>query len=273
MVLLLEFLAVVLPLVYALLCGAYALVFFRDEPAVARALKPTLTTVLLLHALYVVLRIMLFRHFPLATVFESLTMIAFALVFVYWIIERIVRNQNTGVFVLGLVFLFQTVSSAFIGHEGPINPILRSAWFGIHTTTAVVGYAAFALSAVYGTLYLMLHHELKASRFGIIYGRLPSLDTLATMHERAVLVGLVALTGAVVVGIGWLPRVFGWMLTDPKVLLTVTIWVLYLLVVLAQRYGWMSRSRLIYVSIVGFIFLVFSTIAVNLWLHSFHAFT
>jgi len=268
-----EFLAVALPLLYAMLTAAHALVFFRDEPAVARLLRPTLTTTLLAHALYILLRIALFKHLPLATVFESLTMIALALVLVYWIIERIVRNQNTGMFVLGLVFAFQTVSSAFIGHEGPINPVLRSYWFGVHTTTAVVGYSAFALSAVYGVLYLMLYHELKANRFGVIYGRLPSLDTLAMMHERAALVGLVALTLAIIIGLGWLPRVFGWMLTDPKVLLTLMIWVVYLFVVMAQRYGWVSRSRLIYVSILGFILLVLSTIAVNLWLHSFHAFT
>lgn len=273
MTLVLEFLTVTLPLFYALLAATYALVFFRDEPVAARVLKPALTTTLALHVLYITLRIVLFKHLPLATVFESFTMIGLALVLVYWIIERIVRNQNTGMFVLTLVFVFQTVSSAFIGHEGPINPILRSYWFGVHTTAAVVGYSAFALSAVYGTLYLMLHHELKANRFGIIYGRLPSLDTLAMMHERAALVGLVALTLTIIIGIGWLPRVFGWVLTDPKVLLTVAIWTVYVFVVLAQRYGWMSRSRLIYVSIFGFVLLVFSTIAVNLWLRSFHAFT
>jgi len=270
---LLELLAVLLPLSYALLTATYAFVFFRDEPALARAAKPTLTIVVAAHALYIAVRIAVFRHFPLATVFESFTMIGLALALVYWIIEGIVRNQNTGMFVLGLVFVFQTVSSAFIGHAGPINPILRSYWFGVHTTMAVVGYSALALSAVYGTLYLMLYHELKASHFGIIYGRLPSLDTLAVMHERAVVVGLAALTATIIIGIGWLPRVFGWVIADPKVLLTLTIWLLYLFVVLAQRFGWVSRSRLIYVSILGFVLLVFSTLAVNLWLRSFHAFT
>lgn len=273
MTLLTELLTVLLPLCYALLTATYAVVFFRDEPGMARILKPFLSITLALHALYIALRIVLFRHLPLATVFESFAMIGLALAFVYWIIERIVRTPSTGMFVLGLVFVFQTVSSAFIGHGGAINPVLRSPLFGVHTTAAVIGYAAFALSAVYGTLYLLLYHELKVSRFGIIYARLPSLGILAAMHEWAAMVGLASLTVTIVIGMTWLPRAFGWAFTDPKVLLTVTIWLLYVLVVLGHRLGWGSRVRIIYISIFGFILLVFSTLVVNLWLHSFHAFT
>ncbi|HDS74116.1 MAG TPA: cytochrome C biogenesis protein, partial [Firmicutes bacterium] len=193
----LELLAVLLPLLYALLTAAYAIVFFRDEPGVARLLTPSLSVVLILHLLYVALRTALYEHIPLANVFETLTVMGFALTFVYWITERFVKTSNTGMFVLGVVFLFQTISSAFIGHEVEVNPVLRSPLFGAHTTTAVLGYTGFALSAVYGVLYLMLYHELKVNRFGIIYGRLPSLGTLGVMHERAAFVGLIAMTAAI----------------------------------------------------------------------------
>jgi len=272
-ILLVELLTVLLPLCYALLALGYAIVFFRREPGLERILTPSLTVTLVLHLGFIALRIAVFGHLPLATVFESLTMIGLALTLVYWHIERIVRTRATGVFVLALVFLFQTVSSAFIGHGGRINPVLRSPLFGVHTSTAVIGYAAFALSAVYGVLYLMLYHELKVNRFGIIYARLPSLDILAAMHERAAMVGLASLTTAILIGVMWLPRAFGWVYGDPKVLLTLGIWALYVLVVMAQRFGWGSRVHVIYISILGFILLVLSTVAVNAWLHSFHAFT
>jgi ABC-type uncharacterized transport system permease subunit len=269
----LELLAVLLPLLYVLLTAAYAIVFFRDEPGIARLLTPSLSAVLLLHFTYVALRTVLYEHIPLANVYETLTVIGFALALVYWIIERIVKTPNTGMFVLGVVFLFQTISSAFIGHDVDVNPVLRSPLFGAHTTTAVLGYTGFALSAVYGVLYLMLYHELKVNRFGIIYGRLPSLGTLGAMHERAAFVGLIAMTIAIAIGMAWLPTTeFGWALTDPKVAMTLLIWVLYVFVLLGYRYSWTSRVRLIYVSIVGFLLLVLSTIAVNLWLQSFHAF-
>ena len=268
-----ELLTVLLPVFYGLLTAAYVVVFVREEPGLARTLGWPLTGTLALHVLYVVLRIIRYEHIPLATVFESLTMIGLSLTFVYWIIERVVRTRNTGMFVLGLAFVFQSVSSAFIQHGVAVKPLLRSPLFGVHTTAAVIGYTAFALSAVYGALYLLLYHELKVSRFGIIYGRLPPLDTLVRMHERAALVGIASLTVAILIGMIWLPRAFGWVLADPKVLLTLLIWVLYVCVVAGHRFGWGSRTHLIYASIVGFILLVFSTLAVNLWLRSFHVFT
>jgi len=62
-------------------------------------------------------------------------------------------------------------------------------------------------------------------------------------------------------------------LADPKVVFTAAVWLLYAAVVLARRYGWGDSVRLVSISIFGFVFLVCSTIAVNLWFSSFHAFT
>jgi HemX protein len=270
----LEILTVLLPILYGLLGMLYALAFFREDHGLTPFLRPFLTTSLALHILYLILRTIAYRHIPLANVYETLTIVAAALTLVYWLVERVVRTPNTGMFVLAVVMLFQTASAAFIGHELEVKAIFRSPLFAVHTTTAVVGYTAFALSAIYGVLYLMLYHELKVNRFGIIYGRLPSLDILATMHDRAVQVGVFALTIAVGIGMVWLPKTeYGWALGDPKVLLTLLIWLLYLVVLAGNQFGLVSRIRLIFISILGFVLLVFSSIAVNLWLSSFHAFT
>ncbi len=265
-----------LPLSYALLTAGYAVVFFRDEPVLARILPRFLGGTLAVHVLYVALRIVRFEHVPLATVFESLTTVALGLGLVYWFIERNVRTQATGWFALGIATLAQIASSAFIGHSGTYNELFRSPLFGAHTISAAFGLVGFALSAVYGVLYLMLHHELKVSRFGIIYERLPSLDTLASMHDRAATVGLFMLTIAILLGVMWMPNVpdkYGMELADPKVVFTAAVWLLYAAVVLARRYGWGDSVRLVSISIFGFVFLVCSTIAVNLWFSSFHAFT
>lgn len=273
----LEFLTILLPLLYGLLTAGYAAVFFRDRPQLVRILTPALTVTIILHIVYVVIRTVRYEHIPLATVFESLTMISLALVLVYWITERIVKTPNTGntgIFVIAVAFVFQTVSALFIDHDIVVNPIFRSPLFSVHTTTAIIGYTAFALSAIYGVLYLLLHYELKVNRFGIVYSRLPSLDTLASMHEGAAVVGVISFTVAIVIGIAWLPATaFGWALGDPKVLLTIAIWLLYLAVLISYRFGWGSRIRLIYLTLFGFILLVFSTVAVNMWLQSFHVFT
>ncbi len=62
--------------------------------------------------------------------------------------------------------------------------------FGLHAGMAILGYSAFAVSAIYGFLFLLLYHDLKSTHFGLIYRRLPSLDVLAKMNIRAAVLGL-----------------------------------------------------------------------------------
>jgi hypothetical protein len=119
-----------------------------------------------------------------------MTMIAFAVAAVHLYIELTHKNQGAGVFVVGLVFVFQIIASAFMRPVTAANPILSSRLFGLHTGTAILGYSGFAVSAAYGMLFLLLYREIKASRFGRLYERLPSLDLLALMTIRAAAVGL-----------------------------------------------------------------------------------
>src|SRR5437867_8923017 len=108
-----------------------------------------------------------------------MTTVAFAVALVYFYVEFRAKTHKTGMFLLSFSFVFQTISSAFISNTGDFPDILRSPLFGIHTGAAVLGYTAFAVSAIYGVLFLLLYHDLKASRFGLIYQRLPSLEILA----------------------------------------------------------------------------------------------
>ena len=142
---------------------------------------------------------------------------------------------------------------------------MLSTWFGIHTGTAIIGYSGFAVSAAYGLLFLLLYREIKASRFGRIYERLPSLELLAHMTVRAAVVGFVFLTVAMVAGIVWSLRLQYDFIRDPKFFTTVLLWVVYGACI-GTHYllGWHER-RVIYFSLFGFAIMIFSMAAV---LHS-----
>ena len=150
--------------------------------------------------------------------------------------------------------------------------MLKSPLFAFHTLAAVVGYTAFALSAVYGVLYLVLHHELKRSRFGLVYDRLPPLEVLARMSLRSVIVGLFALTVTIVCGSLWASSEFPGFTRDPKFLLTLSVWAVYGVALgLHWGRGWSGR-RTITMSLVAFGLLLFSMLASRLLFASFHAF-
>lgn len=268
----LQLLNTLLPMLYAVAALAYALDFFREDPFAGRAARPLLLTVVALHGIYLALRTVAFGHPPLASFFEVMTATAFAVSVVYLYVETRSRTHKTGMFLLSFSFAFQTVSSAFVPTGVAFPSILRSSLFGVHTAAAVLGYAAFAVSAVYGILFLALYHDLKASRFGIVYRRLPPLDLLARMSVRAAVFGVASLAVTIVLGVVWASREFPGFERDPKFILSVVVWLVYAAAVLLH-YGsaWRPR-RTICAFLLGFSLMLLSAAAVRLWLHSFHGF-
>jgi len=262
-----------LPMLYALAALAYAVDFFRDDRLATKATRPMLVLVIVLHAMYLALRTLSYKHIPLASISEVMTTTAFAVTVVYYYVEFRTGTHKTGMFLLTFSFLFQTVSSAFISEMGVFPEVLKSPLFGVHTGSAVLGYTAFAVSAIYGVLYLLLYHDLKSNRFGIVYRHLPSLDLLSTMSRRAAVLGLLFLTITISLGTlwGYLERVrFPHFYRDPKPISTVIVWVVYAIgAVLHYGFGWTGR-RTVHFSLFGFALLVISIMAVRLWIPSFH---
>ncbi len=260
-------------MLYAGLTTVYGLTFFGDFPRLARLKTPALIVTVTLHCVYLIVRTFAFDHPPITSVFEIMTVLAASIAIGYTYIELRTKASATGFFILFLAFAFQTASSAFIRPRFDIPEYLHSIVLGFHVSAALLGYTAISLSAAYGFLYLMLYHEIKSSRFGLIYNRLPNLEMLETMSHRAEVFGFVALGVAIVIGVIWLPRVFhDFSYWDPKLVGTLVIWCLYALALGAKRrLGWQGRKTMI-ITLVAFCFVFLSMTVINLSLSGFHSF-
>lgn len=260
------------PILYGLASASYALLFLRDDPFARRASTPLLVASVAVHGVEILLRGVAKGILPIGNVFESASAIAFALAVVYLYVETHTKNRMTGIFVIPMVFVGEAIASAFMDETAAAPAILRSALFGFHTGAAILGYCAFAVAAIYGLLFLVLYHELKSRRFSIIYERLPALEVLAQMNIRALTVGFVFLTIAIVFGAAWVSRVREASLGDPKVLLTIVAWAVFGFGIVAHfLLGWRG-PRVIYMSVAGFLVLVTSSVAINVMGSSFHVF-
>lgn len=275
----LQLLNILLPLGYLLAALAY-LVVFLDSPEWAKNWATRITaSVAGCHLIYLILATLAFQHIPVANAWEGFTFIAFALALVYLALEWRWKDKMTGIFLLVPVLFFQVLSSAFVTHTREVDEILRSPLFAAHVTSALLGYVALSVGAVYGTMYSLLYRELKTHRVGLIFRRFPNLETLSRMNLGAVLVGWVALTVAILLGSAWAEELTarewlqGTFYTDPKFLLTLALWLLYGLT-LGGRYllRWPNR-QVAYLSVIAFIFMFCSSLAVNLILPSFHQFS
>ena len=256
-------LATLLPILYGLVSVGYVLVFFRNDAVARRLATRALVGTLVLHGVYLGLLAHDEGRVPIANSFEAMSALALALGIAYLIQERRSGTPHTGLIFVPLIFMCQTLATAFAHHGEKASAFLQSPLFGVHIASALLGYAAFSVSAIFGLLYVLLYHNLKAHRFGIIYERLPSLEVLAEMNLRAACFGLGCLTAAIVIGAIWSLQVYPRFWYDPKVWLSLLAGGIYAACLLVRYASGWRGPRIAYFTIAGFLLIVFSMLVVN----------
>ncbi|HLG32201.1 MAG TPA: cytochrome c biogenesis protein CcsA [Ignavibacteriaceae bacterium] len=245
----------------------------RDEKKFINVKRIFLFLTLLIHVIYVIVRIIKFDHPPITNVFEIFTIISFAIGFSYFILELVTDIRGTGPFIIIISFIFQLISSLFIQDLLEVKDVLRSSLLGAHVISALLGYAGFTISAVYGFLYLVLYKDIKLNKFGLIFNRLPNLEVLERLSLYSAVIGFISLTIAIVIGVIWLPSAFpDFSYLDPKLIGTSLVWILYAIGIASKvLIRWRGR-KLVLLSITGFVVSILSTFLSNFLARSFHSF-
>jgi len=268
-----DFLNILLPFLYILTFGIYYYDFMKGEKKFTHSKRLFLFLTLLIHFLYLLLRMIQFDHPPISNVFEIFTVLAFSIGFSYFILELATDIRGTGPFIIIISIIFQVLSSIFIRDTIEVKEVLRNNLLGIHVFSALIGYAGITISAVYGLLYLILYKEIKLNKFGLIFNRLPSLEVLETLSFYSAVIGFILLTIASTIGIIWLPQAFpDFSYADPKLIGTFLVWILYGIGISKKVFGKWHGKKVVLLSIVGFVIAITSTMLTNFLSQSFHSF-
>ena len=132
------------------------------------------------------------------------------------------------------------------------EPEFQGVWFSMHVVLAFIAYAAMAVAFAASLLYLMQFRELKDKRFGRVFRFVPPLETLDRLAHRALLVGLPALTMALVLGWAWTIRFrHSLALSDPKIMWALFTWIAFV-IALASRRGPGADRRAARMSVTAF---------------------
>jgi HemX protein len=180
---------------------------------------------------------------PITTPWELLVFISWGIVLIYWLIGPAYRLSLLGVFTSPLVWLFQTIALAIEGtsRARPTGPIFSSVkpdpWLEWHATVSLLAYAAFALAATAGVMFLIQERQLKRHRLSPIFYNLPPLQNLAKGVIRLLTVGFVLLS----IGIAT-AYLLATTPTPLKLALSWLVWSVYLGILLYQWLrGWPHR--------------------------------
>ena len=95
----------------------------------------------------------------------------------------------------------------------------------VHMTCSLLSYAAFLVAFVSGMLFLIQERQLKRKTMGVLFHRLPSLETLDRANFLAISAGFGLLSIGVVFGLVGVDALLGrWWTGDPKTSATLVLW-------------------------------------------------
>ncbi|HEY2149469.1 MAG TPA: cytochrome c biogenesis protein CcsA [Vicinamibacterales bacterium] len=273
----------VVPLVlYAASLVAYAWHFAQRTPLLGRTATTLLVAATLAHTFAIGMQTMEFGHVPVAGATSAISTFVWLLALAYLCTEMTTDERAMGVFILPLLVALQTIPVVHPGVEDRA-PVLQGPLFGVHVSSLLFAYASFALACVIGIAYVLLFKEIKAKHLGFFYARLPSLQVLDRMNQRAIVIGWIALTIGIIVGGIWAaqarvgyasgdPRVQAMSLLDPKIFVALLCWFVYSFELFAaRRIGWGGR-RAAYLSALGFAIVLLNFVPISYFFTSSHNF-
>jgi ABC-type transport system involved in cytochrome c biogenesis permease subunit len=242
------------------------------EPSRAAGIGATscLVVALGLHYMALLARSRLIHAVPYDDLFGSLSLFAWLLAATYLCLEAIHRRRAVGPFVLPIViavFLLAHLPAARVVKAPPAQGPL----FAFHVTLNILAYSAFAISFVLSIIFLVQNRRLRSRKLGVVGWRFPALDVLERMARSSVLIGCVSLAAGMTAGLIWAHRLEGrYWDGDPKVIVTVVIFVIYVgYTFLSQTAAWRG-ARASALCIFNFMFVIFSYSIVNRYLSHFH---
>jgi cytochrome c-type biogenesis protein CcsB len=234
----------------------------------------------LIHGAGVVTRALGAGRVPWGNMYEFLTTGAFVAVAVFLLVLIRRDLRFLGTFVVGLAIIMLVAASvAYWTPVGHLVPALQSYWLVIHVSIAVMSSALFTLTFAMSALQLVQSHRQKtiagggADKLGFMR-LVPSALSLENLSYRINAIAFIGWTFTLMFGAIWAEkawgRFWGW---DTKEVWTFVIWVVYAGYLHARATRGWTGTRAAWLSIVGYLCVVFNFTIVNQFFNGLHSYS
>lgn len=215
-----------------------------------------------------------YGHIPLTNMYESMLIFSLAIILLYLIMQVKYKFPSIGaiatllaVIALGIMSLTHISASAKIN---PLEPALQSNWLTAHVLSCFLGYAAFALGFGVSALYLIKNFFPNNNILNDVF---PPLSVIDELNYKAIATGFPMLTIGIFTGAVWANYSWGsywnW---DPKETWSLITWFVYALFLhLRLTKGWRGKNSAI-LSLIGFLFVIFTYYGVNYLITGLHSY-
>lgn len=200
---------------------------------------------------------------PLGNQFEIVQFVAWSAMVLYFIVGPAFRVSLLGLFTSGYAASLAFISLVIPEWDAVRNArIFPNAWIEFHAALAVFSYGVFGLLALTSAMHLLQNWALKQKRLDGLFWFLPSLVQLNQINQRMLLAGVGLLTISLAVGGAWWVRELDsvyW----PKLLATLSVWVVYAVVLVLRWRGRLVGPRFSWACVILFVLAMMSLGPVN----------
>ena len=260
-------------LLYAAAFAVFLIGFFTQRPWMNRLGLIVAASGLVAQTLGIIFRGVEAGRFPFVGLYESLVLVAWAIVLVWHVLESFTKIKAVGLYVMPVVLVLLTV--ALISYDAPREMVdaLRSDIVIVHVSVMLVAIGCLYVAGGAAIIYLIEETLLRRRKTGGVLGRLPSLAALDRLIYHATLLGLPFLTMGMAAGVirAETFKVPGWA-TDPMVLLSAAAWAVYLALIAGRVRGDWSGRAVSWLAVAGLVLLLVIRFAAVPYLSGFHTY-
>jgi ABC-type uncharacterized transport system permease subunit len=187
--------------------------------------------------------VFLVEHVLWASVHNAESLLAFISMTLFMIVYAIYKTTSPGIVVFPVVF-FLTFVAAMDQQPVILTSIVQpKGWLAAHIFLIFIGYAALLVSFGASLLYLLQERRLKSKNANSLVSFLPALEVIDQIGYRSLMLGFPFMTLGLLTGLIVAIAAYGHLdFFDPKVLLSVLMWAVYLLMVFTRwNSGWRGR--------------------------------
>jgi ABC-type uncharacterized transport system permease subunit len=183
------------------------------------------------------------HQFVWGSVHNAESLLAFLSMSFFMVIYAIYKTTSPGVVVFPIVFLLTFVPAI---DQQPVllaTFVQSRGWLIAHIILIFMGYAALVLSFGASLLYLLQERRLKSKKPTSTISFLPALEVIDQIGYRSLLLGFPFMTLGLLTGSVVALATYGRVdLLDPKILLSLLMWAVYMVMVFTRwNSGWRGR--------------------------------
>ncbi len=246
---------------------------FSDRHRFRKLVLPACVAAVFFHFVALAEMLSLAHHWVPASLHEVETSLALLLAVAFLGIYWRYRAISLGLFALPLIFLLLLFPATGPDHAPLSGEWMRNGWIVLHIALLLAAYTALIFSLIASLLYLIQERRLKQKKVEGLFRHLPPLDTIDQIAFKTLVIGFPCMTAGLLAGAVIAQQSVGaGYFLDPKVLLSIGMWLLYVWMLYVRRHSGLRGKRAVYLS--SLVFLVALTVwAANLFstVHRFAA--